>query len=386
MDVPVAGEDVEDGAPGGPVPLGDAETLAAQVRGRLSLVKELPEVLPMNQLMKAPLASSGLQLHQESPDRQPPGSLNGRWNTRRILMDMRVGAVATLLIAGAAGCGSPTSPGGVTFELIYRGRLANGDGGFIVMSPDGSSKRILARPTEAPFCASMSPDGKRLLYNTMSPNRIVTLDVATGRETYLTDPGTESNECPAWAPDGSRIAFYRGPVAPFSGFAVYFMNADGSNVRELAPEGYAANGMDWSPDGKWLAVVGIDHRLVLLDATTGALVRLLTATGFAYDPQFSPDGSQIAYAFSSSGAGEIYVSNVHGGNVRRLTTVGPNDSHNRARWSPNGTLLAYWGFVPDTLPLRIVPAIKVVTSAGIPVPWKRDAEIFGDGPFWRVRP
>lgn len=293
---------------------------------------------------------------------------------------------SSLALALCLACSGSTEPGQAAYEIIFRGQLGNSDGGFIVMNADGSARRVLARPSDGFFCPSLSPDGNRLLYATATTNRLAVLDLRSGAESQLTQ-GTLWSQCPAWSPDGRRIAFFRGPSTAPNGFGLYVMNADGSNVRELASDGYVWNGIDWSPDGRWLAVTRMDFKLVLVDAVTGSVGRVLTPSSIGYQADFSPDGARVAYNVESNGSIDIYLSNTDGTNARRLTaSSGSSDSYMAPRWSPDGALLAYWAFVPDTLPGRRVPGVLLISSDGDPIAWQHGGTVYGDQPFWRRAP
>jgi TolB protein len=63
-------------------------------------------------------------------------------------------------------------------------------------------------------------------------------------------------------------------------------------------------------------------------------------------PQWSPDGSEIAYVYRSTNFSEIFVMSADGSNSRRLTrsqssSLSDNDWVFRPTWSPNGTQLAF---------------------------------------------
>jgi Tol biopolymer transport system component/DNA-binding winged helix-turn-helix (wHTH) protein len=76
-----------------------------------------------------------------------------------------------------------------------------------------------------------------------------------------------------------------------------------------------------------------------------APVPFTDSPGFEYCPQFSPDGSQIAFAWSGDPAtgskgDDLYVKVIHGENLLRLTQH-PSESI-CAAWSPDGTQIAFY--------------------------------------------
>jgi dipeptidyl aminopeptidase/acylaminoacyl peptidase len=73
-----------------------------------------------------------------------------------------------------------------------------------------------------------------------------------------------------------------------------------------------------------------------------ALTRSVTAlakVGGAYDPAWSPDGTQIAYLTNLSGSPQVWVVAAAGGYPRQITSY--DDPAGGVAWSPDGKTLAY---------------------------------------------
>jgi len=100
------------------------------------------------------------------------------------------------------------------------------------------------------------------------------------------------------------------------------------DARAIAYSAYRANG---TPD------------ILLSFITTGVLQNLTKGRlrDGSYLPVFSPDGKRIAFAATAEGAAsqDIYVINVDGTNLRRVTTHPDIDT--TPTWSPSGTQIAF---------------------------------------------
>ena len=99
--------------------------------------------------------------------------------------------------------------------------------------------------------------------------------------------------------------------------------------------------LDFSPDGKTLAVPG-NHEVLLLDAQSGQLMRrLIGATPRVESVRFSPDGMRLAVAGGLPGeAGELQVWNAVTGDLIFSSFVS-HDTIFGASWSPDSKRIVY---------------------------------------------
>lgn len=108
---------------------------------------------------------------------------------------------------------------------------------------------------------------------------------------------------------------------------IYFMNADGSSqmrIMNTATDEYAPN---WSPDGSQLAyrAGGGIHIVDILDLSSGEVgePRLVTAMGGA-SIEWAPDG-RIIFDSPDSGNWDIYAINADGSNLTNITNSTETD-------------------------------------------------------------
>jgi TolB protein len=132
---------------------------------------------------------------------------------------------------------------------------------------------------------------------------------------------------PAWSPDGKQIAY------PTYGGVLVLTLATGrlSALPRRVP--VSEYGLDWSPDGQWIAVSGADGLYVV--RADGTALQRVSRGYYDGDPDWSPDGKRIAFSHSDTDDGFSYIvsTNPNGHGWRQLTE-GFDDSS--PTWSPDG--------------------------------------------------
>jgi len=145
---------------------------------------------------------------------------------------------------------------------------------------------------------------------------------------------------PVWSPDVSSIAYLWDDGAGWELWTV----AIGAVPRRLAT-GAALAQIDWSSRGDAIAFTQrIDGgtAIAVCDPESGA-VRRLTDGPRDRSPQFSPDGTTLAYIGGGSGSNDIWTVATAGGAATRLTDrTNPLDEPRwNPRWSPDGRWISY---------------------------------------------
>ncbi len=220
---------------------------------------------------------------------------------------------------------------------------------------------------------------------------------------------SRNDTTPRWSPDGRTLAFLSDRAAVLQaggggakagkaeapkegGTQVWLLPfADGGEARQLTDLPKDVEGMDWSPDGRRLAVVSTadsaepekkpdrkpedgpapDTRLIdtlgyqfngagfvherftriwPVDATSGEAELLTRGNHHDADPQWSPDGRQIAFVVgpppesrTSAGAATSTSSMSRSKRIRQLSPGRGRQQWGAAAWSPDGRWLSAIG-------------------------------------------
>jgi Tol biopolymer transport system component len=201
---------------------------------------------------------------------------------------------------------------------------------FLLVRRGGTTSRVsqpkLAQLTfaegieESP---AWSRDGARLAYTTAvgGLRKIFLKTVQTGEERQLTS-GDFDDIQPVFSPDGQTILFVRSREAkrrlePGDVFGIY----DGGDV--------------WS-----------------IETTSGKETRLVEK---GFDPDFAPDGKQIALDASWAGPRRIWIVDARGHNPQQLTTdQSETVDHVRPRWSPDGRRIVFQNIERTKFAVRLI--------------------------------
>jgi Tol biopolymer transport system component len=273
--------------------------------------------------------------------------MRGREATARLLLVAAAYAAAgcTGREPGRKAKAAPVSgePSASRFELVFE-REVNGNLDLYLIPAGGGQERRLTDAPGEDGLARWSPDGQRILFTSLRTGnyQLYEVDPATGRQRRLrTNSATEYQA--DYSPDGKWVAFLTNLGGPER--LVIEDLATGA-LRELVNhgEGVIFGNPHWSPDGKQITFSSnhrIGHQIYVVDVATGAQRRISPVTSGGCEPHFGRDGRKV-----------VYVSRRHLGSESRLVEHDLASDEERALvswpalnydpvYSPDGSELAF---------------------------------------------
>jgi acylaminoacyl-peptidase len=179
----------------------------------------------------------------------------------------------------------------MTFRFDGAGYLQNGASQIFTLPVNGGTPRQVTFEEAGLSNPHWLGNNKLLLTGNLAADRdldpieteIYQLDLSDLNITPLTSRDGPDHS-PVVSPDGKTIAFrgYDDKTLSYQQDDLYLLNADGSNVRPLAPAFAASIGQTlWAPDGKSLLVLSEDHGVLSLFNITlkGKVSKIVTNIG-----------------------------------------------------------------------------------------------------------
>jgi Tol biopolymer transport system component len=242
---------------------------------------------------------------------------------------------------------------GVTFSRDGTRLVFWGDGSpdtLYVASADGTGVKKLASGLWIATDKSPtgSPDGRHVASSTESgPGQldefILVIDVESGVATKIVAPELNGFRAllPAWSPDGAWIAFVGVPKASPDQPSYWIVHPDATAAHELATSKLPDDGViaaHWAPDvarsglAYMALAAGGSLAAYVYDVPTGHETRI-SGDGGGFWPAWSPDGRSLAFLTDST-AGDVRIVSAEGSAETR--TIPRTGIGAPLAWSPDG--------------------------------------------------
>lgn len=255
----------------------------------------------------------------------------------------------------------------------------------------------------------ISPDGRQVAYVfstiDLKQNRRVTSiwlipSAGAGTPRRLTAEGFNANS-PRWSPDGTRLAFLSNRGEAGGRPQIHVMRMDGGEALPVSRVKNGVTSYQWSPQGDRFVAVSqsgpsdsvapadkksdVRHyknisykfndsgwfddkrsHLWVIGAADGVARQITSGEDWNdTDPQWSPDGTRLAFVsdrtgkeFEGSDNKDVWVIPAAGGELVKISDHPFDDS--QPRWSPDGTQIAFAGQTKS----REFPKLFVTSASG----------------------
>ena len=300
------------------------------------------------------------------------------------------------LTTGPANDGSPAwSPDGSQIAFV-RGTREGESKILLVPSLGGSPREIYSVMAYIPRGISWSSDGKYIAFAQQEPRddatqiRLLSMDTHRAHDLTLRPADSLWDAFPAFSPDGKTVAFMR--TVGLAAQEVHVVATTGGESRRIVSSDHGfIRGLDWTADGSHIVFsserfgkpalvivpasggsltpipIGVDeavwpslsrsgNRLTFVrrradrniwrtaalnsGAQESSPTRLIAASEFDGWPDYSPDGTKIAFASSRSGNLQVWMCESDGSNPSQLTFM-KSTGGSPPRWSPDGKRIAF---------------------------------------------
>jgi Tol biopolymer transport system component/DNA-binding winged helix-turn-helix (wHTH) protein len=257
--------------------------------------------------------------------------------------------IASLLPEHEWAAGPSWSPDGRLLAISER--QAQGPRSIFLVSIESLEKRKLTSPPVGSVgdCApAISPDGRTVAFNRVSAaGGIYLVPVAGGELTRLTREQGPFCERLAWTANGRELVFSSSGGAPESSASLWRVSASGGKPERVVVGGENAANPAISSRGNRLAYEQRSQNFNIwqIEVPTAtqpsrSATKLIASTRAQAGPQFSTDGTRLAFVSDRTGSSEIWVCDTAGSNLVQLTSSGGVGT---PRWSPDGRRIAFDG-------------------------------------------
>jgi TolB protein len=166
------------------------------------------------------------------------------------------------------------------------------------------------------------------------------------RLTNLTGLGLGGAHFANWSPDGRKVVFnsFWGGLPKRD---IYVIDIDGAGLTKLTQDPDPLVPIDdtrpdWSPDGSRIAFQSNrtgNNEIFLMNPDGTDVLQLTSHAATDAAPEWSPDGERIAFQSNRDGNDDIWVMNADGSGLVQLTDNDVRDA--KPSWSRDGKRIAF---------------------------------------------
>ncbi|MBO1530114.1 PD40 domain-containing protein [Psychrobacter sp. F1192] len=179
-----------------------------------------------------------------------------------------------------------------------------------VQNINGGGARVLTPFPGSNLSPSFSPDGRKILFSSSYQGNADIYEISTSGGQPRRLISWPSNEVqPSYAPDGKSFVF----VSDRTGFnkpRIYRYEFGSGRTTQISNSGYATS-PQFSSDGTQIAF--LNGRSAAIMNTKGAVTANLGNTGIDEAPSFSPNGKRVVYASTQGGKGVLTIKSLESG-------------------------------------------------------------------------
>lgn len=204
---------------------------------------------------------------------------------------------------------------------------------------DGYNQFVVHRSPQPLMSPAWAPDGSKLAYVTFESGRsaLVIQTLSNGAIKQVAS-FPRHNGAPAFSPDGSKLAF---ALSKSGSLNLYVMDLSSGQIRQITDGRFNSTEPAWFPDSQSLAYTSDQAgrpQIYKIGANGGAPQRLTWDGTQNQDGDISADGKSMVMISTNSGAQHVTRQDLETGAVQQLTDSFLDETPSLA---PNGTMVIY---------------------------------------------